>query len=133
MRIALLLAALLLGTLTGGCGADPDSPGAVDLSAADNGGTVGATTGEQVVLTLESNASTGYSWRLADEPDQDVLAFVSSEYVAPQDGDLVGAAGAEVWTWNAVGEGSTVLRLEYVRPFEPDEVAETFEVTIEVG
>lgn len=133
MRVALLVGALLVGALLAGCGGNSGDPGPLDLSAADNGGVVSATTGEPVVLTLESNPSTGYSWSLAAEPDPNVLAFVSSRYVAPGDDDRVGAAGTEVWTWNAVSEGSTVLRLEYVRPFEPNEVAETFEVTVEVG
>ncbi len=132
MRWAPLVTALLAGALVAGCGGDDASSGPVDISAADNGGVVSASAGERVVLTLESNASTGYRWNLSEEPDPEVLAFVSSAYVEPEDSELVGASGTEVWEWDAVAEGSTVLRLEYARPFEPDDVADEFEVTVEV-
>lgn len=125
-----MLAALVAGLLVAGCGGG--EPGQLDLSAADNGGVIGASAGQRIILTLESNASTGYQWNLAEEPDADVLAFVSSKYVEPEDGEVVGAPGKEVWEWDAVAEGSTVLRLEYVRPFEPGNVADEFEVTVEV-
>jgi inhibitor of cysteine peptidase len=133
MRVRLLLVSLLLvGALVAGCGGDSDSSGQLDLTAADNGGDLSATTGEQVVLTLESNRSTGYSWSLVTEPDPNVLAFVSSNYIQPSDADRVGAAGTEVWTWNAVGEGSATLHLQYVRPSDPTDVGEEFEAMVEV-
>ncbi len=133
MRLALAATIALAAALSlAACGGDGPSPSRLDLSAADNGGTVSAELGQRVILTLESNASTGYQWTLVEEPDTDVLAFVSSRYVEPGDSELVGASGAEVWEWDAVGEDSTVLRLEYVRPFEPGNVAEEFEVTVEV-
>jgi inhibitor of cysteine peptidase len=131
MRFAPTIAALVAVLLVAGCGGgEPSSQ--LDLSAADNGGIVSADAGQRVVLTLESNASTGYRWSLAAEPDPAVLEFVSSKYVEPEDGEVVGAPGTEVWEWNAVAKGTAVLRLEYVRPFEPGNVADEFEVTVEV-
>jgi predicted secreted protein len=51
-----------------------------------------------------------------------VLELVDSTYVEPET-ELVGAGGEEVWTFRAVGEGSTRLELDYVGPSgeTPDE------------
>lgn len=76
--------------------------------------------GDEFVLTLESNPSTGYLWRLAEKPDENVVRFVSSEYKAASDTRRVGAGGNEVWTFRAEGKGRTAINLIYVRPWEKD-------------
>ncbi len=73
--------------------------------------------GQTIVLTLESNATTGYSWQLTDPVDSKVVKFISDNYVAPES-NLVGAGGVEEWTFKAVGKGKTKIKLEYVRPWE---------------
>ncbi len=76
--------------------------------------------GDEFVLTLESNPSTGYLWQLAERPDENVVRLVGSEYKAASDAHRVGAGGNEVWTFRATGKGRTAINLIYVRPWEKD-------------
>lgn len=76
--------------------------------------------GDEFVLTLESNPSTGYLWRLAEKPDENTVTLVSSEYRAVPDTKRVGAGGNEVWTFRAKGKGKAAINLIYVRPWEKD-------------
>ena len=45
----------------------------------------------------------------------------------------VGAAGTMTWEVTAIGAGSTTLKLEENRSWEPDSTITTFEVTIGVN
>jgi inhibitor of cysteine peptidase len=75
--------------------------------------------GDEFVLTLESNPTTGYRWQVADKLDGKIIRLISSEYKAP-DTKLAGAGGNEVWTFRAEGRGKTAINLIYVRPWEKD-------------
>jgi inhibitor of cysteine peptidase len=99
--------------------------------------TIEAEVGLEFALVLESNPTTGYSWRLAEPLDEDIVELVSSEFAkktpADGEGEIVGAPGEEVWTFEAIGEGKTEIKLEYVRPWETDvapEETKTFEVEV---
>jgi len=88
--------------------------------------------GESLVVTLPSNTSTGYSWTLAENSDEGVLQEVEHEYIATQT-NLVGAAGKELWTFKALQDGTSTIRLEYIRPWEAGALpAETFTLTVVV-
>jgi len=76
--------------------------------------------GQTIVLTLESNATTGYGWQLADPIDPKIIKFISSQYIAPKT-ELVGAGGKEEWAFETVGKGSAKIELKYVRPWEKDQ------------
>jgi len=89
--------------------------------------------GREFTLRLESNASTGYSWRLARPLDDATLALVGSRYV-PGQSSLVGAPGSEVWTFRAIARGQTTIDLEYVRSWEADQTpprTASFSVSVE--
>ena len=75
--------------------------------------------GQEFAVTLESNPTTGYRWRLAEPLDSAALELVNSEFERPET-DLVGAGGEEVWTFRAKRRGETVVRLEYAQPWERD-------------
>jgi predicted secreted protein len=79
--------------------------------------TVSATVGGDFTLTLKSNATTGFEWRLAQNLDENVVRFVGKEYISSRSG-LMGAGGVEVWTFQGVGNGRTIIHMEYVRPWE---------------
>ncbi len=77
--------------------------------------------GDEFVLTLESNPSTGYLWRLAEKLDENIVKLAGSEYKAiDTNTKRVGAGGNEVWTFRAEGKGKTTINLIYVRPWEKD-------------
>jgi inhibitor of cysteine peptidase len=73
--------------------------------------------GRKFTLTLESNPTTGYSWRLAKPVDEKLITLLTNEFVRPKS-DLAGAPGAQVWKFKAVHEGQARIHLEYVRPWE---------------
>jgi inhibitor of cysteine peptidase len=85
----------------------------------DTDETLEASVGEDVVISMESNQTTGYQWKLKETPDAGILKFISSKY-APDNGAAVGSGGNEIWVFKAVGAGKTALHFEYVRPWEKD-------------
>ncbi len=90
-------------------------------------------TGTQFTITLPSNVTTGYSWRLAKEPDPKILKFVSSTYVESS-GTAIGRGGTEVWTFQAVAKGSQTVKMDYARPWEKNASpakSQTFAVSVQ--
>jgi inhibitor of cysteine peptidase len=127
------LAALLLLVVVAsiGCGGDAEAAKPVELTAEDNGSTQQLSVDAELVITLDSNVTTGFAWKLTTEPDPAVVDLVGSEYLAPET-ELVGAGGQEVWTFRATGEGSTNLTLTYERS-SGETAGEPYTVTVEVG
>jgi|WetSurMetagenome_2_1015567.scaffolds.fasta_scaffold100321_2 inhibitor of cysteine peptidase len=77
--------------------------------------------GDQVTITLVSNATTGFSWNEnAAIADTTVMQQLKHENIAGDSGKL-GAAGAEKWTFKALKVGTTNAHLEYSRPWEGGE------------
>jgi predicted secreted protein len=113
---------LILFVLLGAC----SGQGAVTLTAADSGTEVDLESGGTLEVTLESNATTGYQWVIA-EGSLDYLSLIEERYEEP-DTDLVGAPGEQVFVFDVSGQGAGILRLEYVRPFDdpiiPERVVE---------
>jgi inhibitor of cysteine peptidase len=87
--------------------------------------------GQSLVVTLDSNASTGYSWHLAQISDETVLSNTGNKYISPQT-TLVGAGGKEEWTFKAIKKGTSTISMGYSRPWESTPPAETFDLTVVV-
>ncbi|MFM8788553.1 MAG: protease inhibitor I42 family protein, partial [Chthoniobacterales bacterium] len=106
----------------------PPVSGKVEVTAAESGKVVRAAVGNLVVISLQSNPSTGYNWELRDF-DYGVADFYKSETVAPEGGNvLFGAPTKTIVTLQAVKPGSQDIKLVYRRSWEPpDQVAETFQ------
>lgn len=111
----------------------PPVSGKVELTAADAGKTVRAEVGNLIVITLQSNPSTGYNWELRDF-DYGAAEFHNSETIAADSGNvLFGAPTKTVVTLQAVKPGRQEIKLVYRRQWEPpDQVAETFQFRLEV-
>ena len=93
--------------------------------------------GDRLVVTLESNPTTGFKWELAEGTDQTVLELVESRYQpgpgASQTPPVPGAGGEEVWTFQALKQGETAISLEYSQPWAGGLKADrTFNLTVEV-
>jgi inhibitor of cysteine peptidase len=56
--------------------------------------------GSELVVSLPSNPSTGYSWTDATSETQGILTQTGSKYVAAS-GEAVGATGTQVWSFKA--------------------------------
>ena len=77
---------------------------------------VTAAPGEEFTITLEENASTGFTWGYIADPAEG-LTEVSNEFIEP-DIDVVGAAGSRQFVFKAEEAGSFTLTFQYARTFE---------------
>ena len=118
---------------TGTTGGDEDTgTTGGDETGSDDGGD-GLRVGEELIIELPSNASTGYAWDLREPTDGAIVDLESVTYVMDEAPDeMSGVGGTEVFRFRAVGVGTTTIRLEYVRSWLPDESADTHtqEVTV---
>ena len=113
-----LAAAMLMAALSS-C-VCPTGPRHYDLSENDSGRTLHLDCGDTFTVTLESNPTTGYQWKIGTPPyDNTVIILHEDKYIPPQ-GELCGAPGKSRLTFLAKHTGRTGLRLIYVRPWEKD-------------
>ena len=91
--------------------------------------------GDSFTVTLCSNPTTGFEWESPRITDQTVLEQVGHKFEALEftDPPKEGAAGKEVWTFQALKEGESTVSMEYSRPWEEGEEATwTFNLTVTV-
>jgi inhibitor of cysteine peptidase len=131
--VRVVIGITLLGVVAGLAGCSGSKPATVTQT--DSGSTVTLTEGQDLVIELESNPSTGYTWEVK-EIDPGVLSQVGDpEFKQPAKSDpqLVGQAGTQVFTFHTAGKGTTTLQLIYHRTFEKDvEPAQTFTLIVTV-
>ena len=75
------------------------------------------TPGEEFVIKLDANPTTGYEWQLVQSIDDSLVKFVNSHYV-PDMTSLLGSGGKSVWTFKAVRAGKAQISFKYIRPWE---------------
>lgn len=123
--LAVLTAVVLFsGT---GCGARGD----MKIDDTDNGSQVVLEVGQTLVLSLDSNPTTGYQWQIV-ELDEAILEQIDYDYEADQPA-LAGSGGKEVWRFQARSSGSTTLSLGYRRSWEEGvEPIQTFSMEVVV-
>ncbi len=107
----------------------------VAIGMADNGKTVTAKKGEEIVLSLPANPTTGFDWTLTlvDKTlGQPTIDFASST----TDPNIAGAGGVRTFTWSGTSaldlRGTHVVELAYKRSWETTPPARTFKVTIKI-
>ncbi|MNG93260.1 Chagasin family peptidase inhibitor I42 [compost metagenome] len=86
--------------------------------------------GQALTLSLPSNPSTGYRWRV-ENPASNVLKSLGPEvYTAPEE-DMVGSAGVSTWRYKASSVGTSQLLLLYQQPWAKDVApVQTFECKV---
>jgi inhibitor of cysteine peptidase len=103
----------------------------IKINADDNGSTVEMKKGETLILSINGNPTTGYTWEV-ESVDQNILQS-AGEPDYKSDSMLVGSGGTYKFKFTAASAGVTPLKLKYWRTFEPDNPpVETFEVKIVV-
>jgi len=89
-------------------------------------------TGDKIRVKLCSNPTTGFQWEY-ETSEQNVVKKEDHDFEEPG-GDIPGAAGMEVWTFEAVEKGTTQVRMAYSQPWEggiKEEWTYTMTVTVE--
>ncbi len=124
MRWLVILFVILM--VSGGC-----SVAEVQLDANSNGTQKELARGQTVVVALDSNPTTGYSWAVSDV-DQNVLRQVGNSSYQSSNSNLTGAGGVETFQFEAENAGLTTLKLVYRRPWETN-VAPIKTFTVQVA
>jgi inhibitor of cysteine peptidase len=125
-----LVVLLLLSLMIAGCDGsgdvevqeeDPMDANEVALEASSNGDRIEAQVGQVLVLTLESNPSTGYLWEVVKDGAPALEQVGGSLFkLDAEEGEEVppGTGGWEVFRFEAKAAGETGLELVYHRPWE---------------
>ncbi len=118
MRTRLLIFALVLALVS--CGSDALTESGAEFSIAP---------GDSFTIRLDSNPSTGYRWELAPLLDEDIVVQIGEEFVAGADsGD--GSGGVQEYTFEGVGDGSTVIELVELDDTGGESRSRSFPVTV---
>jgi inhibitor of cysteine peptidase len=94
-------------------------PNQVSVDESSSGKQVNVVVNGTITVTLDSNATTGYSWEIKDIQEvsgQMILQKIDNKYVAPT-GGAIGAGGKEVWTFKALAAGTSTLTMDYSQPW----------------
>lgn len=98
------------------------------LAREDDGRTLVVSQGDEVHVSLRETSTTGYRWRLADLAED--VTLVGDERVEGE--RLYGATRTRHVWWRALAPADTAVTAELIRPFDPDGVAERFQVALHV-
>ncbi len=107
---------LLLTVLISGC----NSANEVKLDIGDSGSQVEVKKGQTLVISLESNPTTGYGWEVMKINDSMLEQMGEAEFKTSPSHDVVGAGGVEVFRFQIKEVGTTYLELGYRRFWEED-------------
>jgi inhibitor of cysteine peptidase len=110
-----LLVAVLAACAPAPRHSEPGAP--VTLTETENGRRVDAEVGQDIVVRLASNPTTGYRWMLAPMRNA-VVAVLGEPAFERHDEARVGAPGVEVWRLRAMTKGEAPLFFEYRRSWE---------------
>jgi len=105
----------------------------ITLTAEDDGTSVEALPGDEIVVLLPENATTGYRWHV-DRP-QGCIVVESDGYqtVSPTEGGeaVFGRGGTREFRFRVTGPGTSVLALKLWREWEGERsVTQRFTVTV---
>jgi inhibitor of cysteine peptidase len=90
--------------------------GPMIVTETQNGKSVALEQDGILVISVESNLSTGYGWRVGKN-DAAILKFVDQSAFPPRVA-MPGAPGRQMFKFRALASGKDSLELEYVRPWE---------------
>ena len=99
---------------------DPDAPAEVRVTSGEAGKEVKAKVGETVVIELDGNATTGYTWSEMPGLNESVLESKGNEYVARQRPGMVGGGGKAYFRYLVKAPGTAEIKLGYARPWEKE-------------
>ncbi len=74
--------------------------------------------GQYFDVVLCSNPSTGFQWSANADIDDPTVVSQGGHSFLPPAGSMPGAAGKEIWTFNALKTGEAFISLEYSQPWQ---------------
>jgi inhibitor of cysteine peptidase len=104
------------------------------LGENNSGSSIRLSLNKNLVISLASNPSSGFSWRLL-AINTTILKKIGANKYVPSKGDEMtpGSGGREQLTFRAIMKGTTLLKLGYSQPWdhqaEPEEI---FTLEVEV-
>jgi len=111
-------------------------PEEVNVDEEDDGSQVELEIGRILIVTLESNPTTGYRWEVVEIQESILEQMGEAEFKQSDTGEppLVGAGGWEIFRFKAISAGQTSLKLVYHRPWEEGvEPLKTFSIQVVVN
>ena len=124
-RILFIIALACVLFSTTGCGSSK-----IDVTSADNGKQLNVNVGEQIVVALNGNPTTGYTWE-AKDLDTSMIQQVGSTGFKSNNPGLVGSGGIQTLTFKTLKTGTTNLTLVYHRSWETNvDPLHTFAITL---
>jgi inhibitor of cysteine peptidase len=108
----------------------------VHVDVDDAGSQVELEGGQILVVTLESNPTTGYRWEQAENQESILEQMGEAEFKPSDTGEppLVGAGGWEIFRFKAISAGQMTLQLVYHRSWEEGvEPINTFSIEVIVN
>lgn len=94
-------------------------PRGLILELPDGGSDIFLTQGEQLLVRLPSNPSTGFSWAIAGNAPS-VLRPVGEPKFEPSAKSMPGATGTQTFEFRVIGGGGAFLDLVYRKPSDKD-------------
>ena len=124
---SIIAAMLIVLVPAAGCGHSKE----IKLDANDNGRQIEIEKGQILVIALEANPTTGYTWEMV-ESEEDVLQQIGEAEFQPRS-KAVGASGTQTLRFRAVNAGQMGLELVYHRSWEEGvEPLEVFSISVVV-
>ena len=80
------------------------------------GKSINMNAGDNIVVSLPSNAATGFSWQLIQISDPAILQNTGNSYTVAS-APLPGAPGNESWMFKALKSGTTSILMQYSQPW----------------
>lgn len=102
------------------------------ITANDAAAPVTVKAGEDFLIALQSNRTTGYTWT-AKVGDSKIAAYEGNAYESPSS-TQAGAPGEQIFIFHANRTGTTTIDFGYARPFEPNVAPAktlTFSITVQ--
>ncbi|MDD4923883.1 MAG: protease inhibitor I42 family protein [Dehalococcoidales bacterium] len=113
--VALLVLVLMVSIMTAGCG------GGDVKTYSDVGDTIEVKANGEFIIALDSNPTTGYSWKAVYEESQ--FELISDNYEQDEtEGMVVGAGGTQYLRFKALKTGDFEITLDYKRAWEGEPV-----------
>ena len=110
----------------------PSQPKELSVDKSYSGKEVNLAPSGTLTISLVSNPSTGYSWdKEADVSDPSVIEQTDHQFEASKV-PVVGAPGLQVWTFKALGPGTSTISMQYKSPTVSSKAADSFTLTVNV-